>query len=108
MDHENINARGPQSAINALSGDVSPRPGAMGFPCFAITAQALYTVRRDMALYALPHSGGQARKIISVPPFDSGGHLTWETRFTVSPDDSTLVWVRVAPQEIDLEMRKLP
>jgi Tol biopolymer transport system component len=80
----------------------------MGFPCFAITAQALYLVRRDMALYALPHSGGQARKITSVPPFDSGGHSTWETRFTVSPDDSTLVWVRVAPQEIDLEMRKLP
>lgn len=78
------------------------------FPFFAVTRNAVYVVRRDHFLYALPLTGGMARRVPTVPAFDIAGHRVWEAHMAASPDDSTMVWVRLDDQDVDLELWKVP
>ena len=78
----------------------------LALPSFAIGRRALYFVRDGMTLYAKALSGGHIERLETVLMSDSSGSPTWETRFTVSPDGSTAIWVLSAPQEIDLAMQK--
>jgi hypothetical protein len=69
----------------------------------AVTRKFLYFIRTDMNLYALPLAGGPAEKIGSIPKLQGTGTGPWETRFTVSPDDSAIIWTLTESQEVDLE-----
>jgi Tol biopolymer transport system component len=64
------------------------------------TRTALYYLRRDdNALYALPFAGGAARRIGTLR-----GLAEFHSNFSVSPDDTEVVWTLGESREIDLEM----
>ncbi len=77
----------------------------LALPSFAIGKRALYFVGAGMTLYAQALSGG---RIETVKTLMNGivGRPRWETRFTVSPNGRTAIWVLLAPPEMDLVMQK--
>jgi len=77
---------------------------ALAVVSIAVTAKYLYFIRSDMNLYALPLAGGAAEKRGPIPQLHGSGIGQWETRFTVSPDDSTIIWTLTDSPEIDIEL----
>lgn len=63
---------------------------------------SVYYVRHDGLLYALPFAGGPERRIGSIMP--GGSTVEKWIRFTVSPDDSHIIWGMSYSAEMDLEM----
>ena len=74
-------------------------------PSFAVGRRALYSVRAGMNLYAQALSGGNMKKVGTVLTTDKPAG-TWDTRLTVSPDGSTVIWAIADPEETDLSMWK--
>lgn len=71
----------------------------------AVSNTALYYFRfEDRALYALPFAGGPARKIGALKGFETSRQFDLNGAFTVSPDDSRIVWTVSDVREVDLEM----
>jgi hypothetical protein len=76
-------------------------------PAFAIGAKDMYYVGEGMTLHAQRLSDGSEKKLGPVLMELASGSSLWETRFTVSPDGATIIWVHSAPEELDLAMQRL-
>jgi hypothetical protein len=69
------------------------------------TQTTLYYLRReDKALYGLSYAGGPPRKIGILHPLDESSANPYPATFTVSPDDTRIVWTVGDSPEIDLEL----
>jgi Tol biopolymer transport system component len=80
----------------------------LALPSFSLGEDALYYVRRGMMLYSQPLPGGPERKVGLLPIDINATGQQWDTRFTISPDSRTVIWILSAPQEVDLAMQKFP
>jgi Tol biopolymer transport system component len=71
----------------------------------AVTKSAVYFIKdRDQALYRLPFAGGPAKRLGVLPVPNEGASIILSMLgFTVSPDDTRIIWAMRDPQ-IDLEM----
>jgi Tol biopolymer transport system component len=90
--------------IPAEGGPASVVEENLAVASIAATSRSLYLVRSDRFLYALPFSGGPATKIGRLPGVDGERIQRWETRFTLSPDDSSIIWTLAEMPEADLEI----
>jgi hypothetical protein len=75
-------------------------------PSFAIGAKDMYYAGEGMTLHAQRLSDGREKKLGPVLIEQASGRSLWETRFTVSPDGATIIWVHSAPEELDLTMQR--
>jgi Tol biopolymer transport system component len=75
-------------------------------PSFAIGAKDMYYAGEGMTLHAQRLSDGREKKLGPVLIEQASGRSLWETRFTVSPDGATVIWVHSAPEELDLTMQR--
>jgi Tol biopolymer transport system component len=89
--------------IPVEGGDEQVIEDGLSLASIAITRRYLYLVRAD-GLYALPLDGGALEKIGATALSEASGIQRWETRFTVSPDDSSLVFTLTQAEEVDLEL----
>jgi hypothetical protein len=74
-------------------------------PVYALTRKAAYFVRTaDRALCEFPLPGGPARNLGVLPGFQAAPEAWLQLGFTVSPDDSSIVWAIGTGEESDLEL----
>ena len=71
----------------------------------AVTTSAVYFIKaKDQAIYRLPFRGGAAQRVGVLPvPNDGGSIVLSMLGFTVSPDDTRIIWA-TRDLQIDLEM----
>jgi hypothetical protein len=67
----------------------------------------MYYAGEGMTLHSQRLSDGNDKKLGPVLMEQASGRSLWETRFAVSPDGATVIWVHSAPEELDLTMQRL-
>ena len=72
---------------------------------FAISKKYIYfKLDSDASLYRLPLSGGPARRLGPMPGVEGHPLTRGIVGFTVSPDDSEIIYSLSGEQEIDLQL----
>jgi Tol biopolymer transport system component len=75
-------------------------------PSFSVGRRALYSVRAGMEVYAQPLSGGVPERVGKAVMPDSPPNASWDTRFAISPDGGSAIWVHSTAPEVDLAMQR--
>lgn len=91
--------------IPSLGGKEELLQEGLGFNFGSVTKLGVYFFRQEDAyLCRLPFDGGPVKQFAALSGPDKNSRLQKMAGFTVSPDDSTIIWAVEEPQQVDLEM----